>query len=77
MGDERSNSNLANGSLSAPITMANFHRFDDVAHIGIRLGTGNHQYTICIYWLLGQPPPPVHDALIVGQKAPKLSSQPS
>ena len=38
----------------APTTMANSHRFDDVAHIGIRLGTGNHQHTVCIISLLNQ-----------------------
>ena len=32
----------------ALIMMANSHRFDDVAHIGIRLDTGNHQHTVCI-----------------------------
>ena len=36
----------------APITMANFHRFDDVAHIGIRLRIGNHHYTVCINSLI-------------------------
>ena len=34
--------------LPAPITMANSHQFDDVAHIDICLGIGNHKYTICI-----------------------------
>ena len=32
----------------ALIAMANSHRFDDVVHIGIRLGTGNCKYTVCI-----------------------------
>ena len=32
----------------ALITMANSCWFDDVVHIGIRLGTGNHKYTVCI-----------------------------
>ena len=36
----------------ALITMANSHRFDDVAYIGIRLGTGNRKYTVCINSLL-------------------------
>ena len=32
----------------APTMMANAHQFDDVAHIGICLGTGNRHYTVCI-----------------------------
>ena len=32
----------------APITTSNSHRFDDVAHISICLGIGNHHYTVCI-----------------------------
>ena len=35
-----------------PTTMANSHRFDDVAHIGICLGIGNHQHTVCIHSLM-------------------------
>ena len=35
-----------------PTTMANSHQFDDVVHIGIRLGIGNRHYTVCINWLI-------------------------
>ena len=51
-GDERSSGKTANGSLPHTIMMANSHRFDDVAHIGIRLVIGNRQYTVCINSLL-------------------------
>ena len=42
--------------LPAPTTMANSHRFDDVAHINICLGIGNHHYTVCINSLLSLSP---------------------
>ena len=35
-----------------PITMTKSRRFDDVGHIGIHLGIGNRQYTVCINSLL-------------------------
>ena len=36
----------------SPITMANSHRFDDVAHISIGVGIGNGHYTVCIISLI-------------------------
>ena len=47
----------------APITMANSHWFDDIAHIGICLGTGNRQYTICINSLLCRVNPSTYTQL--------------
>ena len=52
MGDEQSSHKTSNGPLARTDHMANSHQFDDVAHIRIRLGIGNHQHTVCINSLM-------------------------